>query len=98
LKEKILQTGMITAEEGDLLQQLLEKENSVSVKRGAYHALCGKKFLANNYQPGVARQHILKAISYKPYRADSYLLYLVSFLPAPFIGRLHRLLNQKMNA
>jgi glycosyltransferase involved in cell wall biosynthesis len=97
LKEKILQKGMITAEEGDLLQRLLEKENSASVKQGAYHALCGKKLLANNYQPRVARQHILKAISYKPFRADSYLLYLVSFLPAPFIGRLHRLLNPNMN-
>lgn len=93
LKQKVLDKGKITPEEGMVLAQLLQNETRASVKKGAYHILCGKKLLANNYQPVIAREHIRKAIRCKPFRIDSYLLYLTSFLPESFIGWLHQISN-----
>ncbi|MBS1529890.1 MAG: glycosyltransferase [Bacteroidetes bacterium] len=90
LKRQATTRGSITEEEGVELLEISGKQNDEKIKEGAYHALCGKKFLANNYQPKKARNHVRKAISIKPLRLDNYLLYAVSYFPAPVIAWLHR--------
>jgi len=91
LKRQATNRGSITVEEGDELLAIIRRQDIRKVKEGAYHALCGKKFLANNYQPKKARIHVKQAISIRPLRFDNYLLYLVSFLPESLITWLHKL-------
>jgi glycosyltransferase involved in cell wall biosynthesis len=90
LKRQATTRGSITEEEGEELLVIINRQDVRKIKEGAYHALCGKKFLANNYQPAKARQHVLKAISIWPRRLDNYLLYAVSYFPEPFIAWLHK--------
>jgi len=91
LKRNAVLRGMITPEEGNELLAIIRAQDTRHVKEAAYHALCGKKFLANNYQPQKARAHVKRAIDINPFRLDSYLLYTVSFLPETVISWLHRL-------
>jgi glycosyltransferase involved in cell wall biosynthesis len=90
LKRQATTRGSITAEEGNELFEIIRRQNVRNIKEGAYHALCGKKFLANNYQPKKARNHVRKAITIKPLRFDNYLLYALSYFPAPVIAWLHK--------
>jgi glycosyltransferase involved in cell wall biosynthesis len=90
LKRQATTRGSITEEEGNELLEIIRKQDIKKIKEGAYHALCGKKFLANNYQPKKARSHVRKAIGIKPLRLDNYLLYAVSYFPAPLIAWLHK--------
>ena len=82
--------GTITDEEGNELLAIIQRQDVSKIKEGAYHALCGKKFLANNYQPVKARGHVRKAIGISPLRLDNYLLYAVSYLPETLIAWLHK--------
>jgi glycosyltransferase involved in cell wall biosynthesis len=91
LKRQATTRGAITEEEGNELLSIIQRQDISKIKEGAYHALCGKKFLANNYQPAKARGHMRKAIGVHPYRLDNYLLYAVSYLPKTLIGWLHKL-------
>ena len=90
LKRQATTRGAITEEEGNELLAIITRQDAGKIKEGAYHALCGKKFLADNYQPGKARRHVRKAISVRPFRLDNYLLYAVSYLPEPLIAWLHK--------
>jgi glycosyltransferase involved in cell wall biosynthesis len=91
LKRQATTRGSITEEEGNELLQIIRRQDVRKIKEGAYHALCGKKFLANNYQPKKARSHVRQAISITPLRFDNYLLYAASYLPESMIAWLHRL-------
>lgn len=91
LKRQATTRGSITEEEGNELLQIIRRQDVRKIKEGAYHALCGKKFLANNYQPKKARSHVRRAISITPLRFDNYLLYAASYLPEAVIAWLHRL-------
>lgn len=91
LKRAATTRGSITREEGDEILSIIKKQDISKIKEGAYHALCGKKFLADNYQPSKARTHMRRAISIRPLRLDNYLLYAVSYMPESFIAWLHKL-------
>jgi glycosyltransferase involved in cell wall biosynthesis len=91
IKYSTLKSRSITEAEGQELYQVSEKHSSIKIKKGAYYALCGKKFLLNNYQPQKARSNMARAIGLHPFRLDNYLLYTVSFFPEKFIKRLHQI-------
>ncbi|HEY9002471.1 MAG TPA: glycosyltransferase [Mucilaginibacter sp.] len=91
LKRAATTRGAITQQEGDEILAIIKKQDISKIKEGAYHALCCKKFLADNYQPNKARTHVRKAISIRPLRLDNYLLYAVSYMPESFITWLHKL-------
>jgi len=90
IKYATLKERVISSAQGIELYQS-EKQFSKKIKEGAYYALCGKKFLLNNYQPEKARRNVIKAIGLQPFRMDNYLLYIVSFLPENFIAWLHKI-------
>lgn len=96
LKRQATTRGSITEAEGNELLQIIRRQDVRKIKEGAYHALCGKKFLANNYQPKKARSHVRRAISITPLRFDNYLLYAASYLPESVIGWLHRLSTNRL--
>jgi glycosyltransferase involved in cell wall biosynthesis len=90
LKRDILERGAVTREEGDELWSIVTRQDNRKIKEGAYHALCGKKLLADNYMPAKARWHVARAIHANPFRLDNYLLLSASFLPAGWIRWLRR--------
>jgi glycosyltransferase involved in cell wall biosynthesis len=96
LKRKAVINGIISDEEGNELLEIIKRQDVKRIKEGSYHALCGKKFLADNYQPRKARRHVKKAIKVHPLRVDNYLLYMVSFLPKRMITWLHGMSPNKL--
>jgi len=95
IKYATLKKRSITPREGMRLQQICLGQYSHKVKHGAYYALCGKKFLLNNYQPQKAREHMAKAISIHPLRFDNYLLYTISYMPESLVAWLHKITSAK---
>ena len=95
IKYSTLKNKNITEAEGNELHQIGGKQYSPKIKQGAYYALCGKKFLLNNYQPEKARMNMVRAISLHPLRLDNYLIYTVSYFPERFITWLHNISQGK---
>ena len=91
IKNETLKKRSISEQEGIELYQVGGRQYSPKAKEGAYYALCGKKFLLNNYQPEKARSHMARAIGLHPFRLDNYLIYAVSYLPAGLISWLHKI-------
>ncbi len=96
LKQQIIRRGSITKEEGDELLAIIKRQEIYKIKNGAYHALCGKKFLADNYRPAKARWHVTRAIHSNPLRLDNYAMFAVSFLPPAWIKWLHKKIPGKI--
>lgn len=90
IKYSSLKNRRITKADGLELKDIAQKQRLPKIKEGSYYALCGKKFLTNNYQPEKARHHMVKAINLHPFRFDNYLLYTISYLPEKFINWLYR--------
>lgn len=80
LKQKALDTGSITDEEGLQLLKSIKGLSKVE-KESSYNRMLGKKFLWDNYQPKKARNYLWKSIKLEPYVLKSYFLILFSFLP-----------------
>lgn len=95
LKRAVLHKGEITEAEGKELAGLIAQQQNNRLKEGAYHALLGKKFLWNNYQPQKARFHLRLALQVKPRSFTLRCLYLLSYLPGKWIRALYRLLGGK---
>jgi glycosyltransferase involved in cell wall biosynthesis len=91
IKKKVIHRGHVTMQESNKLLTIIKQQNNEQIKQGAYYALCGKKFLANNYQPAKARVQIKKAITIQPYRWDNYALLMLSYFPEKIIRLLHKL-------
>jgi hypothetical protein len=90
LKKEIIHKGNITKEEGDKLLAIIKKQDLQRIKKGAYCALCGKKFLVDNHQPGKARTYFAKAIRHYPFKMDNYALYMLTYFPKGIISWLHK--------
>nr|WP_294794422.1 glycosyltransferase [uncultured Mucilaginibacter sp.] len=91
LKRKAVLRGTVTPAEGEELLAIIKDQDTKKIRESAYHALCGKKFLTDNYQPRTSRGHISRAIKIFPQRLDNYLLYTLSFLPQKLIAFMHKL-------
>lgn len=89
LKRSVIKRGFITHAEGDQLLSIIKSQEIKKYKEGSYHALCGKKFLTDNYQPVKAREQVTKAIKIYPFRLDNYALFIATFFPEKWIQWLH---------
>jgi glycosyltransferase involved in cell wall biosynthesis len=90
IKYASLKNRVISPAEGAELKRIAKEQSLPKIKEGSYYALCGKKFLVNNYHPEKARFHVVKAIEIHPFRVDNYLLYVVSYFPENFINWLYK--------
>ena len=79
----------MAADDISVLKEMSRQPLNRKWKQAAYHALCGKKFLFNNYQPRKARINTWRAIRFTPFRLDNYAFLLMSFGPKPFIHWLY---------
>jgi glycosyltransferase involved in cell wall biosynthesis len=91
IKYSTLKTRSISQAQGSELYQISGKQYPWRKREGAYYALCGKKFLVNNYQPRKARTNVARAISLHPLRLDNYLLYTISYLPERLINWIYKM-------
>ena len=80
----------ISGEEGKKIKEIIDHQDKQKWKLGAYHALLGKKYLWNNYQPEKARKNFKKAISHNPFYTTGYGLLAASFLPQNFIKAFYK--------
>lgn len=96
MKRDIISKGSITEEEGAVLLGIIKSQNTHNIQEGSYYALCGKKYLLNNYLPKKARSFFLKAIGSYPYRLDNYAFYVLSFFPGIFINWLYQKKSHKI--
>jgi len=96
MKQEIIAKGKITEQEGSHLFNIIQSQDLRNIKEGSYYALCGKKFLLDNRQPGKARPLFSKAIRSYPYRWDNYLLYLLSFFPPVLINWLYQFKSKNL--
>lgn len=87
IKDAALRTGRISTEDGERLRAIIEKQSHPAVKEGAYHALLGKKYLWNNYDPQKARTSLRRALSCNPLYGAGYGLLLASYLPPSWIRK-----------
>jgi glycosyltransferase involved in cell wall biosynthesis len=91
LKRKAVKRGLITQTESDEILAIIKTQDVRQIRESAYHALCGKKLLTDNYRPQESRGHVWRAIKIYPQRIDNYLLYVLSYLPEKLIAWMHRL-------
>lgn len=96
IKSNAIKHGGISSTDGDKLLQIIKSQEAKKYKEGSYYALCGKKFLTNNYQPAKAREQVAKAIKVYPFRLDNYALLLASFFPQKVIQWLHQQSQSKL--
>lgn len=94
IKYRAIQEGNISEADAARLKQLLQSQDLKQYKDAAYHAMMGKKYLWNNYQPAKARKHLSAALRIMPGKAEPYLLYLISFLPEKLIATLYQKLKK----
>jgi hypothetical protein len=97
MKRDIITKGRITEQEGSHLFNIIKSQDLRNIKEGSYYALCGKKYLLDNYQPKKARPLFSKAISRYPFRCDSYLFYLLSFFPPVLISWLYQFKSKRLS-
>lgn len=89
LKEKALETGKISHEEGQLLLKSIRRLSPLK-KESSYHRMLGKKYLWNNYKPSSARMHLRKSMRLEPFKPETYMLFLLSFLPKTTIETIYK--------
>ncbi len=95
MKRDIILRQTITIKEGRILQAIIQSQAVKKIKESSYHSLCAKKYLVNNHQPVKARASLARAIQIHPFRLDNYALYLLSYFPASFINRVHKMVLLK---
>jgi glycosyltransferase involved in cell wall biosynthesis len=90
IKYSTLRKLSITEAEGRQLSEIGIKQLSPRIKKGAYYALIGKKYLWNNYQPEKARKNLVKTLAISPLHIKNYFLLAMSFLPERALMRLYQ--------
>lgn len=82
IRREAVERGYVSEQDAIALKQLLANQNFATYKQASYHAMVGKKYLWNNANGKLARKHFAAAIRHYPKNAESYILYIFSFLPA----------------
>lgn len=94
IKYRAIRAGKISATDQARLKDLLQAQDVRHIRAASYHALMGKKYLWNNFQPRKARKHLRAAMRITPGKKEPYLLYLLSFLPQKAVALLYQKLKR----
>lgn len=94
LRRQILLRGdVVKPEESAELLKIIRSQNSGALKKLGYLLFVSKKYLWNNYQPALARKHILQALKIKPLLLDLYILLFLSYLPRQIVLSFYRFIK-----
>lgn len=91
IKYKALLTGILSREDGKVLQKVRRNPDKQKIAERAYYALLAKKFLWDNYNPQSARDNLYRLIRLDKLSPGSYALLLLSWLPQRLIQFLYQL-------
>jgi glycosyltransferase involved in cell wall biosynthesis len=95
IRKRSIHNGTVTEEDGQRLKEIISGQNLAEYKQASYYALVGKKYLWNNPNGKLARQHFAEAIKHYPGNKESYILYMFSYLPAVIRRGLYKLLKKE---
>ncbi len=95
IRQRSLHEGKVAEQDATKLATLVRGQSSNAFKQAAYHAVVAKKYLWDNHQPGLARQHLREVIRHCPKRLEPYALYLLSFLPEGLISTVYKAAKRK---
>jgi glycosyltransferase involved in cell wall biosynthesis len=95
IRQRALEQQRVSDEDATRLPDILRSLGGARYKLASYHAYVAKKYLWDNHQPGLARRHLKAAIRAWPRNKESYLLYLLSFLPAGLIRAIYKAAKRK---
>jgi glycosyltransferase involved in cell wall biosynthesis len=95
IRLRSLRQGHVSAQDAQRLKEIVGGQDFSSYKQASYHAFVAKKLLWNNPQPQLAREHLRAVIKHYPRSKEPYLLYLLSYMPAPWIRGLHKAVKRK---
>jgi glycosyltransferase involved in cell wall biosynthesis len=85
LKYLALKNKSINRDDGEEMRRIIYRQDNEKIKKGAYYSLLSKKYLVNNFDPGLARKNIRELIKLYPYKLQGYLLFGLSCLPGFFL-------------
>ena len=85
-----LKAGVVSAEDYETIMAIVKGQDFSGYKKASYHAFVAKKYLWDNPQPALARRHLAKVIKSYPAKPESYLLYLLSFLPPTVVRGIYK--------
>lgn len=89
IRRRSVASGQVSEEDALKLKELISSQNFGTYKQASYYAMIGKKYLWNNPDKKLARQHFRKAIKLYPKNKTLYLLFLLSFLPSALVTKLY---------
>jgi glycosyltransferase involved in cell wall biosynthesis len=95
IRKRSVRNGFIADDDAVLLRKLISSQNLGEYKQASYYAMVGKKYLWDNPNSSLARKNFKEAIRHYPKHAVTYLLYLFSFVPAPFRKFLYQIIKRK---
>ncbi len=95
IRREAINKGYVSDKNAVKLKELISKQNFSEYKIASYHAMVAKKYLWNNPNGKLARQHLRDAIKHYPGNKESYVLYVFSYLPAPMRRGLYKLLKRE---
>ena len=87
---KVIKNDCIAIEDYQIIKNSI-KNKTENDKHFDYHIFLSKKYLWNNYSLEEARDNIIKALNYKKFNIEPYLLSIVSCLPEKIIENLYRI-------
>lgn len=94
IRRNAISNGFVSDEDAAKLKELISSQNLSAYKIASYHAMVGKKYLWDNPNGSLARQHIAQAIKHYPGNFASYILYMFSFLPSALRKGLYKTLKK----
>ncbi len=82
IRRRSLENREVSGEDAERIRELIARQNFAEFKKAAYYAMIGKKYLWDQPNGRLAREHLAKSIRHYPRNGINYILYLFSFLPA----------------
>jgi glycosyltransferase involved in cell wall biosynthesis len=79
------------SEENIKILSEIKKNIDLSERQRIYHLHIAKKYLWNNHQPQKARRNILQAIKIKPFRINTIILLLLTYIPKSILNKIYRM-------
>jgi len=87
IRKRSIENGVVAEADALQIKSIIASQNFGSYKQAAYYAMVGKKYLWNNPNKLLARQHFAKAIKLYPKNKELYVLWLLSFLPSGLVTK-----------
>lgn len=94
IRRRSIEQAFVSEADGKRLREIIASQNLHKYKLASYYATVAKKYLWNNTDSGKARQNLLMSIKNYPKNANTYVLFLFSFLPGAVRKKIYNLFKK----